>query len=112
MRVLLLSSILLVSLTMGCDEEKPDEDERIEGTEPDDCTDLADNDADGLFDCDDDGGGDGDWEWGDGYEGDYTNWHADQPHGCEYAFMDVSTEGYGWVATGGSGYNTILCVAR
>jgi len=24
---------------------------RIEGTEPGDCTDDADNDADGLFDC-------------------------------------------------------------
>ena len=28
---------------------------RVEGTEPGDCTDDADNDADGLFDCDDDG---------------------------------------------------------
>jgi hypothetical protein len=47
--------VLLVSFTMGCDEEKPEEDERFESTEPGDCTDLADNDADGLFDCDDDG---------------------------------------------------------
>ena len=29
------------------------DDERNEGTEPGDCTDDADNDGDGLFDCDD-----------------------------------------------------------
>ena len=38
---------LLVAL-LACSEE------RIEGTEPNDCSDGADNDADGLFDCDDD----------------------------------------------------------
>ena len=31
-----------------------DQDERIEGTQPGDCTDGADNDADGKFDCKDD----------------------------------------------------------
>jgi hypothetical protein len=31
------------------------QDERIEGTQPGDCTDGADNDADGKFDCKDDG---------------------------------------------------------
>jgi hypothetical protein len=32
-----------------------DQEERIEGTQPGDCTDGADNDADGKFDCNDDG---------------------------------------------------------
>ena len=32
-----------------------EENERLEGAEPGDCTDLADNDMDGSFDCDDDG---------------------------------------------------------
>ena len=31
------------------------EEKRVEGTEPGDCTDGADNDADSAFDCDDDG---------------------------------------------------------
>ena len=53
------TSLLVLSLFMGCSESivvKPlPPEERIEGTEPGDCSDSADNDADGLFDCDDDG---------------------------------------------------------
>lgn len=32
-----------------------EKDERLEGQEPGDCTDMADNDMDGKFDCEDDG---------------------------------------------------------
>jgi hypothetical protein len=43
--------------TMGCgDDTKSGNDEvRIEGSDAGDCSDEADNDLDGLFDCDDDG---------------------------------------------------------
>ena len=41
----------LFSFSFACS----DQDERIEGTQPGDCTDGADNDADGKFDCKDDG---------------------------------------------------------
>jgi len=40
--------LALVMALAGCPEAL-----RVEGTEPGDCTDGADNDADGLFDCDD-----------------------------------------------------------
>ena len=40
----------LLSFSSACS----DQDERIEGTQPGDCTDGADNDADGKFDCKDD----------------------------------------------------------
>ena len=47
-------ALLLLSACPSKDE--PDtEDPRVEGTEAGDCTDGADNDGDGLFDCDDDG---------------------------------------------------------
>jgi hypothetical protein len=79
MRVVLGMMLLMIPLAVGCggDDEKGDsgytsilrgdgsegegegegegEDERNEGSEPGDCTDRADNDGDGLFDCDDDG---------------------------------------------------------
>lgn len=42
--------LLLSGLLIACEEK-----DRVEGTEPGDCTDGADNDGDGLFDCDDDG---------------------------------------------------------
>jgi hypothetical protein len=50
---------LLFTMAIGCDDAEMEEsgpaiDERIEGMEPGDCSDRADNDADGLFDCDDD----------------------------------------------------------
>ena len=45
----------LLSAACTPDEPKPDDDPRMEGTELGDCTDGADNDNDGLFDCDDDG---------------------------------------------------------
>ena len=41
--------IFLISVLAGCSEPLN------EGTGPGDCTDRADNDGDGLFDCDDDG---------------------------------------------------------
>jgi hypothetical protein len=44
-----LSLILLLAMACG------DDDTRTEGTEPGDCSDGADNDADGDFDCDDSG---------------------------------------------------------
>jgi len=51
-----LISFLLIPLAVGCGdrEEKPvpAEDERIEGSEAGDCSDGADNDLDGIFDCD------------------------------------------------------------
>lgn len=43
----------LLTLLAGC--QTSDSVARIEGTEAGDCTDRADDDADGLFDCDDDG---------------------------------------------------------
>jgi protein-arginine deiminase len=51
---------LTFAFTTGCgsDDAKDPVDDgnaRMEGTEPGDCNDDADNDADGLFDCDDDG---------------------------------------------------------
>jgi len=48
-----LSAVIALS---GCPakEEADAEAPRVEGTEAGDCTDGADNDADGLFDCDDD----------------------------------------------------------
>ena len=42
--------LILGGLLLACEEK-----DRIEGTEPGDCTDSADNDGDGLFDCNDDG---------------------------------------------------------
>ena len=42
----------LLSLLVACGEKA---EKRMEGTEVGDCTDRADNDGDGLFDCDDDG---------------------------------------------------------
>ena len=53
---LTLIPLLVIPFAIGCDEElvvKPLD--RIEGTEEGDCSDGADNDADTLFDCDDDG---------------------------------------------------------
>ena len=47
---------LLMLLMTGCDGDLVvKETERLEGTEAGDCSDGADNDADGLFDCNDDG---------------------------------------------------------
>jgi hypothetical protein len=44
--------MLAIPLAVGCgDSDKPEEDERIEGTEAGDCSDGSDNDLDGLFDC-------------------------------------------------------------
>ena len=55
----LLSLMLAIPLAVGCGDDggddKPSDAESFEGSEPGDCTDLADNDMDGLFDCDDDG---------------------------------------------------------
>ena len=45
-------SILLALFVSGCDDE---EEEEIEGDDAGECSDEADNDQDGLFDCDDDG---------------------------------------------------------
>lgn len=42
-------------LFFACAVGDPTESDRIEGTEPGDCTDAADNDADGTFDCNDEG---------------------------------------------------------
>ena len=42
--------LILGGLLLACEEK-----DRVEGTEPGDCTDAADNDGDGLFDCEDDG---------------------------------------------------------
>ena len=47
--------LVVLFFVLGCGDKVPTEPERIEGAEPGDCTDLADNDSDGLFDCDDDG---------------------------------------------------------
>ena len=44
----LLALTILLLLSCG---DKESESERIEGTESGDCSDAADNDADGLFDC-------------------------------------------------------------
>ena len=49
-RIALILLPLTISL-LSCAEK----DERLEGQEPGDCSDLADNDMDGDFDCDDDG---------------------------------------------------------
>ena len=50
---LTLISLLMIPLAVGCgDSEKLEEDERIEGSEGGDCSDGADNDLDGIFDCD------------------------------------------------------------
>lgn len=46
-RTIVLTALSGALLFTACVEE------RIEGTEPGDCSDGADNDADGLFDCDD-----------------------------------------------------------
>ena len=43
---------IIFLLALGC---RNTAEERSEGTEVGDCTDRADNDGDGLFDCDDDG---------------------------------------------------------
>lgn len=47
-----LSSSLALLVLVGCGGGK---DDAAEGTAAGDCSDAADNDADGLFDCDDDG---------------------------------------------------------
>jgi hypothetical protein len=47
--------IFIFALFEGCGEKEPIEENRKEGTEIGDCTDSADNDGDGWFDCDDDG---------------------------------------------------------
>lgn len=47
-KVVPFPAILLVALAAGSSAAA-----RIEGTEPGDCTDGADNDAEGLLDCDD-----------------------------------------------------------
>jgi hypothetical protein len=49
---------LSILVAMGCrgeDGDKPAAETRVEGTEPGDCMDRADNDGDSRFDCDDDG---------------------------------------------------------
>ena len=43
-----LASLALGICLLGCEQ-------RVEGTQPGDCSDGADNDADGAFDCKDDG---------------------------------------------------------
>jgi hypothetical protein len=52
--VLLPGSPLLLALA-GCLPELPEEKSAVEGEAAGDCTDRADNDRDGAFDCDDDG---------------------------------------------------------
>ncbi|MEC9390210.1 MAG: hypothetical protein VX944_09060, partial [Myxococcota bacterium] len=47
-----LLALLMVPLASGCGTN---DEKRIEGTEAGDCSDGADNDGDGAFDCDDDG---------------------------------------------------------
>ena len=49
------SAIVLTVMGCGNDKGRGADDVRVEGTEPGDCTDRADNDGDSLFDCDDDG---------------------------------------------------------
>ena len=49
-KIVLILLPLTISL-LSCAEK----DERLEGQEPGDCSDLADNDMDGYFDCEDDG---------------------------------------------------------
>ena len=46
--------IMLISIT-ACSDASTDTEIRIEGQQAGDCTDRADNDADGAFDCDDSG---------------------------------------------------------
>ena len=56
--MLLLSRLLLALLAtclLACGDVTVLPGEEIEGDEPGECTDRADNDADGDFDCDDDG---------------------------------------------------------
>ena len=50
-----VSAVVLTVIGCGNDKGRGAEDVRVEGTEPGDCTDRADNDGDSLFDCDDDG---------------------------------------------------------
>jgi hypothetical protein len=56
-----LIQFLIIGLMLSCEEKPPEgadddeEEERLEGSEPGDCTDGADNDMDGDFDCDDSG---------------------------------------------------------
>ena len=47
--------IPLIGVGCGAEGTGDSQGTRIEGTEPGDCEDDADNDADGLFDCDDAG---------------------------------------------------------
>ena len=47
--------LLLLSMTFACGDSTEEETKIIEGQNPGDCSDLADNDVDGDFDCDDDG---------------------------------------------------------
>ncbi|HCP46618.1 MAG TPA: hypothetical protein DIU15_11270, partial [Deltaproteobacteria bacterium] len=51
---------LLICALVGCvvrtrSDDDDDGGPRIEGQRAGDCSDAADNDSDGLFDCDDDG---------------------------------------------------------
>ena len=55
MRLKMLCWIWVLVLFVGCAADTEGEPERYEGAEPGDCTDHADNDQDGRFDCDDDG---------------------------------------------------------
>ena len=100
-----LAALLLLSACPSKDE--PDaEDPRVEGTEAGDCTDGADNDGDGLFDCDDDGcSGAPDCQPeddvdGDGYtaeDGDCDDTNADAYPGaievCDDADVDEDCDG-------------------
>jgi hypothetical protein len=54
---------------------------RLEGTEPGDCSDAADNDGDGLFDCDDDG--------------------CSGAPDCDESVLDADADGYTAVEAGG-----------
>lgn len=45
-------ALLMVMLVVGCDGESPRD---AEGDDPGECSDGADNDRNGRFDCDDDG---------------------------------------------------------
>ena len=57
MRIPSASLPLTLVLLLGCGSEDKDEAVSVEGTAAGDCTDGADNDADGSFDCDDEGCG-------------------------------------------------------
>lgn len=54
-----VQALLMMPLSFGCgdasNKTEVTSEPRLEGSEPGDCDDDADNDMDGLFDCDDDG---------------------------------------------------------